>query len=296
MAKPSSRFCSSHLGWCRWLVLTAVLVLPVEAETVPRPQLHPSELLERYASAVMTVQFVSRVNAGGSLGSLLGGSEEFASEATCLIIHPRGVAVCSKTRLDGMIQLMKRSLGPAGRGLHLTVQAVDLRVLIDNGDRLEARVMATDAELDLAWVEILAPSSRSFDAVNLDDIAEVRPGDRIFVLQRLEEYFDRAPIYFEGQVGGQISLPRRLYVPTIPLEMAFGLPVFSPDGRLVGITVLQLPEAKEPAEAGGTLGLMRQTTELRSMARTLILPAATLARATARVLAASTNAAPVGTP
>lgn len=275
-------------GW-GWPALFLAQVFATTA--LGQTPLSPGELLARHAPAVVTAQFVIKVSATGSLGALLGGGEEFAAEAHCLMIAPRGLAVCSKSALDGLVGLMQRSLGPMVRGAQLTVEVVELEILSGSGERVAARLLATDAQLDLAWIEALPFPGRTFEFVDLGHGVELAVGDPMVIVQRLEEHFGRAVHCHAGSIGGVTSSPRRLYIPTATLELALGFPAFAVDGRLAGLTVLQLPPLTE-ATGGGTLGLMRQSTELRSVARTVVLPTSAVAGATARVLAGASTQPP----
>lgn len=247
-----------------------------------------TKLLAEKSEALVTVQSVCQVEGSGPLATLLAGGEEFASEATCLMIDTRGIVLCSHTQLTGLASLTQRFLGPAAHGVKLSVTPVRLTIFLNGGgERFNARLLARDPDLDLAWLEIVNPDGRKFSFVDTTRGVEPKIGDRIFVMQRLDEYFDRAVVAFEGQIGGITRLPRLLYVPTIQLEASFGLPVLTPGGDLIGLTVLQLAREDDSAETSGTLGSIRQATRLRSLARAFILPARAMSSATARVLASA---------
>lgn len=254
------------------------------AEGAEPAPIGPAELLARHGGALVTAEFVAHVETTGGRGALFGAEEEFAAEATCLMVLARGVAVCSNTQLGGYTHLMRRFLGSTGRGLHLDVSTVDLAVLLPSGERFEAELLATNSDLDLAWLEVVQPDDREFGFVDLEAAAEPALGDRIWMIRRMESHFDRAPMVHQSQVGAIVELPRRLYVPTIQLEAAYGMPVFSEGGGFVGLTVLQLPETEAETLPGGTLGMMLRSTRLRSLSRPVILPAATVLRATESIL------------
>lgn len=252
------------------------------------------KLVAERSAALVTVQSTAQLEAAGGLGSMLAGGEEFFNEATCLMVGARGIVLCSHAQLTGLTGLMQRFLGPLGRGVNLSVNPMRLTVLLNGnaGERFDARLLAQDTDLDLAWLEIANPGNRAFSAIDLTRGAEPSIGDPLVVLQRLEEHFDRAVVAFAGQIGGMTRLPRPLYIPTVLIETGFGLPVFSPAGDLLGVTVLQLPREDEAAAGGGTLGAMRQATRWRSLARAVILPASAVSSATARALASAARSAP----
>jgi len=216
------------------------------------------KLIEARNPALVTVKFVLKLK--GSFGDM-----ETESELTGVMVRPNGLIVCSNSQLGGPSPLMRR--------MGATATPRDLKILIgDDSEGIDAKVIARDSELDLTWLQIKDAGERKFAFIDLSASADVKIGDPLLAIVRMDEYFGRAPVVRAARVGGTTAKPRRLLVPSGPLG-DLGSPVFDKDGRLVGISVAQLPESGGGPGARSLIGLSG-----------LILPAAELQKATTRAL------------
>ena len=219
-----------------------------------------SALLERVGPAFVTVKFVLKMQ--GQFGN-----RESEAEVTGVMIDASGLVLCGNTRLGSA--RMARSIGGSAT-------PTDLKVLIgDDTEGLEARVLARDSELDLAWVQIKKPGERKFVALDLSKSATPSVGDRLLAIRKMAKYFDRALTVSEGRLSGKTHKPRDLLIPSGSLSLETGLPVFTPSGDVVGIAVLQMPEEDE-------LQSMALTGIGRDISNGLVLPVAEVIRATDR--------------
>ena len=97
-----------------------------------------AKLLSDTTPALVTVKFVLKIE--GQMGK-----RESETEITGLMVDPTGLVLCANSKL-GLPRIM-RSFGSA--------TPTDIKILIgDDTEGLEAKVMARDTELDLAWVKI----------------------------------------------------------------------------------------------------------------------------------------------
>lgn len=241
-------------------------------------------LAKKTDSALVTVKHILKVEGGGDQGS-----QDEESELTAVMIEPTGLVLCANSVLLGQAGLMARFQPEAG----ISVTPTDVKILIgDDTEGVKAKVLSRDTDLDLAWLQIEEPSSTPYAYVDLKNAAEGKVGQPLLTAARLGKFFDRALVLEEGRVLGTTSKPRDLIIasgittqPGSPNNRA-GMPVLTPDGKLVGIAVLQLPGA-EDIQAGGNNG-----SEYRGYDR-MVLPASEVLKATERTkeLAAS-GAAP----
>jgi hypothetical protein len=195
------------------------------------------------------------------------GNRETEAEISGVMIDPSGLVLCGNTRL-GSPRLM-RSIGG-------TATPTDIKVLVgDDTEGLEAKVLARDSELDLAWVAIKKPGDKKFACLDFTRSALPKLGEPLVSLRRMAKYFDRAYTVNEGRVAGRTTKPRDLLIPGGSMVLEPGLPVFTPNGRLVGVVVVQMPEDDElQSMAFSGIG--------RDISNGLILPAAEVMKATQR--------------
>ena len=146
----------------------------------------------------------------------------------------------------------------------------EFKVLIgDDPEGYEARLLARDADLELAWLQIKTPG-KQLPALDLSARPQPQVGDRLLSLQRTPRYLGRAPVVSENALGGAATRPRPLLL-LAGLALAPGVPVFSNAGVLVGVTIAQRADEGERASIGQRVP-------------TLVLPVAELAAATRRAL------------
>jgi len=237
----------------------------------------PYQRLLANTEALVTVKFVLKVKMEG------GADSEFEGEIMCLLIDAEGLVLCSNTELGGYINLMSRAMG-RGPGLNISAVPTDIEVLIgDENEGREARLLARDSDRDLAWVRIQdrgdAPPLPYLDFTRS---AVLDVGDRFYSLRRMDKFFGSAPMVTAGTVGAVTRKPRQLLVPSPALDSGYGVPIFTAEGQLVGVTVLQMPSFEDD---GGDLfshpmALLGESVKLQDMVGGMILPAAEVVKAT----------------
>lgn len=242
-------------------------------------------LIQEKAPSVVTIRFVLKVKMGGMLGSM--GDSENEQEINGVMIEPDGLVLCSNTQLGGMAGMMRRMLGSMGE---ISANPTDLKVLIsDDTEGVDAELIARDSELDLAWIRIKEPSGTPYAHVDLASTGQPEIGDKLFGLRRMGKYFDRVPVLSETRLAATTRKPRPLLIPASALG-TLGLPVYTADGRVVGVSVLQMPEAEDPNQ--NPFGFLSSMSEMEELMTGLILPAEEVARATQRAKESRRDADP----
>ncbi|MEK6643351.1 MAG: serine protease [Planctomycetota bacterium] len=226
-----------------------------------------ARVLTDVGPAFVTVKFVLKME--GQFGN-----RESEAEITGVMVDAGGLVLCGNTRFGS--PRMMRSIGGSAT-------PTDIKVLIgDDIDGLEAKVLARDSELDLAWVQIKKPGDRKFACLDMSKSIAPEVGQRILALRKMAKYFDRILTVSEGRLAGKTKKPRDLLVPTGLGGLEPGLPVFSASGQIVGIAVIQMPEDEE-------LQGMAFTGIGRDISNGLILPTMEVVKATARAKEAGTK-------
>lgn len=225
------------------------------------------------SDALVTVKFVLRSKGGG-------GDSENEGEVTAVMVDASGLVLTSNSQVGGNPAFMRRGSAPT---------PTDIKVYLGGDDQqgLEARMVARDSELDLVWFKIKEPGDRKFAFIDFAKEATPKVGDRLYTVVRLGKYFDRMPVVREGRIGALAKKPRSLVVPSLNLG-ALGQPIFAASGDVIGLSVVQLPDAEEIAAAASPAAF--------SGANSMILPAGEVVRATKRALEADTGEEPSESP
>ncbi|MFQ5495023.1 MAG: serine protease [Phycisphaerae bacterium] len=263
-------------------LVLAALVTTAASRAVAADAINYQSVLAARSSALVTVKFVLKLKMGGMMGGM--GDQETDTEITGVVIDPKGVVLCSNTQLGGFTALLSRMMGPMGGSL--TATPTDLKVLVgDDTDGVEAKLIARDTELDLAWVKMNEAPEKALAHVDFSKAARPKVGDHVVGIRRMGKYFARQAIVIEGRIGGTVNKPRDLYVPSLAIATAQGLPVFTADGRVIGVTIMQMPESDDAAP--NPLAMLSSLTGMQEMMSGLILPAADVMKATKRALASA---------
>ncbi len=259
-----------------WIVIV-VSGGPLLAEPTPSLK-NPYQQLTERANVLVGVKFVLKVKMTGA-----GGDREIDGETTCLLIDAKGLVLCSNTELGGFVSLMSQMMG-RGSGFDVTAAPREIEVLLDDrSDGLAARLLARDTERDLAWVQLdESVGGLESRVLDLTRDAELGPGDRFYSVRRLDKFFGSVPVVGAGTIAAVISKPRKLLVPAEPATGGLGKPMFTADGRLVGITVIQMPAAEDQIGSllAGGMSFLSSAAKLQDMVGGLILPASEVAKAT----------------
>lgn len=219
------------------------------------------KLLDDKTPAIVTVKYVLKTKARW-------GESESEREVTGALIAADGLVLCANSQLGG---------GPWLRGSGSAAIPTDIKILIgDDTEGLDAKLIARDSELDLAWLRVGEPGEKKLPFISLRNSAKPEIGERIYSVTRLAKYFDRVPVVREARLGGVAQKPRKLFVPSGG-SASPGLPVYNAKGQVIGVSVSQMPDAEEMESAGGFLGG-------GFFAGALILPADEVRKATERAL------------
>lgn len=248
-----------------------------EAATPPvaRRIVNPYQDLRRHARSLVTVRFVVRVQMPGV-------DRQVESEIDCLLIGDDGLVLCSNTELGGYFSVLARMMGRSDQAISSSPQ--DLRVVLEGGNEaLAADLVARDSDRDLAWLLIRhLPDDAELHPLDFGHSAEPEIGRTFYQLRLMDPFFGSEPVVSEGVVAAITERPRRLIVPGHPTAGYLGTPVFTADGRLLGIVVAQVP-GNDESRAVMSLGqrsLPGQSGKEDDMVGGVILPAADVARAT----------------
>jgi S1-C subfamily serine protease len=232
-------------------------------------------LIKERSAALVTVKYVLNVNMGNARGNQ---ENETANELTCTMISADGLIVCSNNQLGGFVSMMTRLSPQLGKTMSATPK--NFEVLVDTLEKsFDAEIVAVDTELDLVWIRITEADETSFSFIDLASSTSANIGDTVVSLRRTGNHFGRTPVISRNHIGGISKKPRKLYILGTPAGQGAGLPTFAANGKLIGLMVIQLPEASD--SMGALPGLMGGgMANLQEGMSGVILPAEDIAKAT----------------
>ncbi len=243
--------------------------VPAAAPSAQRPDdgSEYKKIIEVAGPALVTVKFVMKAPDDQGFGD----QEE---EINGVVIDPKGLVLCSHWFLGGAANMFGGGAGPKPQ---------DIKVLIgDDTEGKKARLISHDSELDLAWIKLDEEPASPLKYIDLEKGTPGSVGQRVFLLSRLDKYFDRSPVVNEGRLRGETTKPRRLFAPGGNLladRNDIGLPVFNADAGVVGFMIVQVPD-KESMEATENIG-----------GGPMVLPVEEVAKATKKALESQGDAA-----
>ncbi|MCG8405573.1 MAG: serine protease [Phycisphaerales bacterium] len=215
------------------------------------------KLHKKASSSLVTIKCVLKIQG-------MGGNREFEREFTGVMIDPKGLVLCSGVRLG--TSKMMRGFG--------TVTPTNIKILSGNDtEGEEAKLLTSDPDLDLSWVQIEKPRAKGYAYLNLSQSKTPKLGATLLTMKRLDKFFDRTAVISEGRLSGITKKPRKLFVPTSSLDVDPGMPVFSQDGTAIGIVVLQSPDPED---------MDANSRQMSNSTAALILPSAEVMKATKR--------------
>jgi hypothetical protein len=181
--------------------------------------------------------------------------EEDTSEAIGTVIDPSGLAVCALSEVDPAHRM--KMMGEEDEDFRFEADVVSVHYVLGEGKEIPAKIVLRDQDLDLAFIRPTEAQAEPFKAVDLAQAASPQVMDELVVLGRLGEAANRAPYVAMDRVTAIITKPRTLYIAGISSWVAgLGIPAFTLDGKVVGITVMRsIPTAAGSSESGSATSM-----------------------------------------
>lgn len=261
-------------------LVASFAILAVSAASIVQAGTDPvfTKLTEAKSPAIVTIKFVLKISMGGS-------DEERETEIAGVMIDEGGMVMASNLQLGGVSEAMRSFMS---QGMSMTPK--DIKVLVgEDTEGVEAKLVARDSELDLAWVQIAKKPEKPYASIDFSAGTKAVQGQTLYSLERLGKFFDRTPTVNSFEVGAIVAKPRKLFVPSERLGAGLGTPIFSSDMTVVGVTVLQLPSKEELEAEQGMMGASRGVGEV-------ILPCEDVASAIKKAKEAAASGKPVDEP
>ena len=191
-------------------------------------------LATSHGEAVIALEIVHQVkmSRGGEMNE-----SESKTETLATVIDPSGLVVTSLSRVDPGAFYAKYS---GEEGSYVT-EVKSLKFIMPDNREIAASVVLRDEDLDLAFLRPLAAQEKPFVAIDLKNSAVPTILDPVFNITRLGRIGRRAQAAMSGEVQAIVDRPRTFYVPSAEIvSSGSGVPVFSADGKVVGIVANHL--------------------------------------------------------
>lgn len=208
-------------------------------------------VMAKYKDSLVAVTAVLKVEISG-----MGEAQEQELETMGTVIDASGLIVCSDTSLNplrsaGEMRIQGQSVKPRGTTSRIKVRYAD-------GTEVTAKQVYSDADVDITF---LMPEDKdgtkppSVAPVPLDAAAKVEVMDFILSIGRLPKAFNWEPSAGPSRVTSITRKPRMFYFLAGGAVGGLGTPVFTEDGRGLGIlTVRRLPaRGAGQVSAGGSM-------------------------------------------
>ncbi len=183
------------------------------------------QIMEKNKDAIIVVEFVINLTVQGQ-------SREQKIRLNGTAINEAGLAIVSNSMTD-VAATMRRRLGARGAQLAIESSVLDVKIILNDGTEIPAKIALKDDDLDLMFVRPKKKKEgRKFTFITLDK--ECKPGmlDSVLTIARMDMSTNRAPLVNAGMVRGIIKKPRTYYVVN---PVGLGLPAFDKNGRCFGL-------------------------------------------------------------
>ena len=257
--------------------LAAVLLLiaaPAAAQTSEERAAARDHLAKR-SSAIVTV--LATVKLRGMPGPGQGEEMEDTVQANAVVLDGTGLTVTALSQLDPSETLKRIFSGmPGAPPMDLAVEQSNIRLRLEGGQEVPARIVLRDKDLDLVFLRPTTAPASPMPSVDMSTPAKAQPADLVFVLQRFGETASWKTGIAFGTVQAVVDKPRTLYVIAAQTVGGGGLgaPVFDAGGRFLGVMVMRPQSTGRPSmfsmmsgDIGGLLPVVLPVEEILELSK-----------------------------
>jgi len=212
------------------------------------------EILAKHQEAVVAVKLAIKQSVS------MGGREnksESKTTTTGTVIDPSGLTVVSLAATDPSSTIKDayaRAITARGGDLSqfkFDSELNDVKIVLADGTEIPADVVLRDKDLDLAYLRPAEKQAKPLACLDLTKDAKAQVLDEVIVINRLNQAANRAPAISIGRIEGVLDKPRTFYLLGQSMwAYSLGAPVFSTDGKLVGIVLLRNSKTQSDQDNG----------------------------------------------
>ena len=212
------------------------------------------DILAKSQGAVVTVKLAIKqsVSFGGH-----DSKSESKTETTGTIIDPSGLTVVSLATTDpGSTIKDTYARAIAARGGDMSQfkfdsELSDVKIVLPDGTEMAADVVLRDKDLDLAYLRPSEKPAKPLAFIDLKRDAKAQILDEVIVVNRLNQSANRVAAISVGRIEAIIDKPRTFYLLGQSMwSYSLGAPVFTLDGKLVGVLFLRTAKGQTDQMSG----------------------------------------------
>lgn len=236
------------------------------------------DVMENRKAGVVTLQLVLKEKF--SMPGMASQDSESTSEATGTVIGADGLTVLSLFKTDPTALFEAIMPDTGGDDMNMSTEINEVRFLMEDGSEIPAEVVLRDKDLDMVFVRPKTKPEKPFEYVDLSANAKPQILEQLVRLNRLGKVSGRAYAASLTRVEAVVERPRTYFVPENAQNdlSHLGTPVFTLDGKTVGVTFLRLINS-----SGGMGGMGGMMGGLQEVLTTVILPAGDIADSAGQV-------------
>jgi hypothetical protein len=212
------------------------LLIGAVATTTARPDSYETvrKTINSVENGLVTVRLVWKMSMSYEGDS---SNQEMKREVLGTVIDSSGLTIVSLSDADptAMYSMIYGSDGP-----DIQASATDVKLLTSDGTQIASKVVLRDRDLNFMFIRPVTKLNKAMPWVNLASNPSVRVLDSVFVAGRLGKALNRAVGIQEVQIMSVLEKPRKRYVLDRAIVCGVGSPVFSLDGKAIGITTYKL--------------------------------------------------------
>ena len=165
------------------------------------------------------------------------------------------VLALSTTDPTSLIENMMSGMGEMASQFKVDSDIADVKILLEDGTEIPAKVVLRDKDLDLAYVRPLEAPGAPLPVIDLAGSAEPAILDPVITLNRLGKVAGRTCAVSIERIQAIIRKPRIFYVPgNDPTHSGAGSPVFTTDGKVVGMIAVRTIKTEGGGGFAGMFG------------------------------------------
>jgi hypothetical protein len=229
----------------------ATVSLPPQADNLAKSG---RDILAKSQGAVVAVKLAIKQSVS------MGGREsksESKTETTGTVIDPSGLTVVSLATTDPSSTVKDayaRAIAARGGDMSqfkFDSELNDVKIVLADGTEIPADVVLRDKDLDLAYLRPSDKPAKPLASIDLTKDAKAQILDEVIVINRLSQAANRAAAVSIGRIEGIIDKPRTFYLLGQSMwGYSLGAPVFSTDGKLIGIVLLRNAKTQTDQDSG----------------------------------------------